>query len=84
MTAQLRTESTLRRHPAASLMATADLALCEAETTRLQVRSSPSRRAAAATAWDAIGMRHRQAYALYRQAEALLGSGGSRRQAEVP
>jgi DNA-binding CsgD family transcriptional regulator len=77
-------DSTLRRRPAAASMATADLALCEAEATRLQGRSSPSRWAAVATAWDALGVRYQQAYALYREAEALLGSTSGRKQAEAP
>jgi DNA-binding CsgD family transcriptional regulator len=77
-------ESTMHRHPGAVSMAAADLALCEAEATRMQGRSSPSRWAAAATGWQALGVRYRLAYALYREAEALLGSSGSRKRAEAP
>ncbi len=52
----------------------ADLALCEAELGRLERRPDPAWPAVAA-AWGALGLPYRQAYALYRGAEALLAAG---------
>jgi hypothetical protein len=45
---------------------------CEAEFTRLQLRSDPEQWAALAAAWDAFSGPYQAAYARWRQAEALL------------
>jgi DNA-binding CsgD family transcriptional regulator/tetratricopeptide (TPR) repeat protein len=47
---------------------------CEAEFTRLQLRSDPEQWAAHAATWDAIGGPYEAAYARWRQAEALLAT----------
>jgi DNA-binding CsgD family transcriptional regulator/tetratricopeptide (TPR) repeat protein len=47
---------------------------CEAEFTRLQLRSDPEQWAALAATWDAISGPYEAAYARWRQAEALLAT----------
>jgi DNA-binding CsgD family transcriptional regulator len=54
--------------------ARADAAGCEAEFTRLQLRSDPSQWAALAATWDALSEPYKAAYARWRQAEALLAA----------
>jgi DNA-binding CsgD family transcriptional regulator/tetratricopeptide (TPR) repeat protein len=53
-------------------LARAHAAGCEAEFTRLQLRSDPKQWAGAAATWDAISAPYEAAYARWRQAEALL------------
>jgi predicted ATPase/DNA-binding CsgD family transcriptional regulator len=52
--------------------ARAHAAGCEAEFTRLQLRSDPEQWAALAATWDAFSGPYQAAYARWRQAEALL------------
>jgi predicted ATPase/DNA-binding NarL/FixJ family response regulator len=52
----------------------ANAAGCEAEFTRLQLRSDPKQWAAAAACWDAMSAPYEAAYARWRQAEALLAA----------
>jgi DNA-binding CsgD family transcriptional regulator/tetratricopeptide (TPR) repeat protein len=47
---------------------------CEAEFTRLQLRSDPKKWTALAATWDAISGPYEGAYARWRQAEALLAT----------
>jgi DNA-binding CsgD family transcriptional regulator len=54
--------------------ARAHAAACEAEFTRLELRSDPQRWAALAANWDALCRPYEAAYARWRQAEALLTS----------
>jgi DNA-binding CsgD family transcriptional regulator/tetratricopeptide (TPR) repeat protein len=54
------------------------LALCEAEARRTDGPGDGSEWALAADRWEALRRPHPAAYARYRQAEALLGSHGSR------
>jgi DNA-binding NarL/FixJ family response regulator/tetratricopeptide (TPR) repeat protein len=56
------------------LEATAQAAACEAEFTRLELRSDPQQWAAVAANWDALSRAYEVAYARWRQAEALLAS----------
>jgi DNA-binding CsgD family transcriptional regulator/tetratricopeptide (TPR) repeat protein len=60
-----------------------DVALGEAESTRLAGRSSATAWAAAATAADVLQHPHDAAYARFRQAEALLLGRGSRAAAQA-
>jgi DNA-binding CsgD family transcriptional regulator/tetratricopeptide (TPR) repeat protein len=55
-------------------LARAHTAGCEAEFTRVQLRSDPQRWATLAAAWDAISGPYEAAYARWRQAEALLAA----------
>jgi DNA-binding CsgD family transcriptional regulator/tetratricopeptide (TPR) repeat protein len=57
-------------HPTAR----AHAAGCEAEFTRLQLRSDPKQWAELAATWDAISEPYEAAYARWRQAEALLAT----------
>lgn len=68
--------------PPVAAWVAADLALCEAELGRLE-RRPDARWSAVVGAWGALGLPYRKAYALYRQAEALL-TAGRRAQAEEP
>jgi DNA-binding CsgD family transcriptional regulator/tetratricopeptide (TPR) repeat protein len=52
--------------------ARAHAAACEAEFTRLELRSDPQQWAALAANWDALRRPYEAAYARWRQAEALL------------
>jgi DNA-binding NarL/FixJ family response regulator/tetratricopeptide (TPR) repeat protein len=52
--------------------ATAYAAACEAEFTRLELRSDPQQWAAVVATWDALSRAYEVAYARWRQAEALL------------
>jgi tetratricopeptide (TPR) repeat protein len=63
--------------------ATAMLAVCEAEGTRLEGRSDARRWAAAARAWDQLGEPYRAADARWRQAQALLLRGLAAKAAAV-
>jgi DNA-binding CsgD family transcriptional regulator/tetratricopeptide (TPR) repeat protein len=54
--------------------ARAHAAACEAEFTRLELRSDPQQWAALAANWDALCRPYEAAYARWRQAEALLTS----------
>jgi DNA-binding CsgD family transcriptional regulator len=49
-------------------------AACEAEFTRLELRSDPEQWAALADSWDVISRPYEVAYARWRQAEALLAT----------
>jgi len=55
----------------------------QAERSRLEGRSDPGRWRAAAAAWERLEHPYDAAYARFREAEALLGAGGSRQQAET-
>ncbi len=57
---------------------------CEAEAARLDGRSDPGPWAAAAAAFGAIPMSYPRAYALFRQAEAILAKAGARSAAAGP
>jgi len=61
----------------------AHLQLARAEQTRLEGRSDPEGWRAAAAAWERLEYPFDAAYARFREAEALLAGGGSRRQAET-
>jgi DNA-binding CsgD family transcriptional regulator/tetratricopeptide (TPR) repeat protein len=54
--------------------ANAQAAACEAEFTRLELRSDPQQWAAVVANWDALSRPYEAAYARWRQAEALLAS----------
>jgi DNA-binding CsgD family transcriptional regulator/tetratricopeptide (TPR) repeat protein len=54
--------------------ANAQATTCEAEFTRLQLRSDPQRWADVAGNWEALSRPYEAAYARWRQAEALLAS----------
>jgi DNA-binding CsgD family transcriptional regulator/tetratricopeptide (TPR) repeat protein len=54
--------------------ATAYAAACEAEFTRLELRSDPQQWAAAVANWEALSRAHEVAYARWRQAETLLAA----------
>ena len=54
--------------------ANAQAAACEAEFTRLKLRSDPQQWAAVAGSWEALSRPYEAAYARWRQAEALLAS----------
>jgi predicted ATPase/DNA-binding CsgD family transcriptional regulator len=54
--------------------ATAQAAACEAEFTRLELRSDPQQWAAVVATWDALSRAHEAAYARWRQAEALFAA----------
>jgi DNA-binding CsgD family transcriptional regulator/tetratricopeptide (TPR) repeat protein len=54
--------------------ANAQAAACEAEFTRLELRSDPQQWADAVANWDALSRPYEAAYARWRQAEALLAS----------
>jgi DNA-binding CsgD family transcriptional regulator len=56
-----------------------NLLLARAEQSRLEGRSDPQRWRAAAVAWERIGWPFEAAYARFREAEALLAHGSSRR-----
>ncbi len=58
--------------------------ICEAECSRLDGASDPRAWAAAADAFGAIPMAYAQAYALWRQAEAVLASAATRSAAADP
>ncbi len=58
------------------------LQLCEAESSRLAGSSDPQRWSAAAEAWDALQVPYPAAYARWREAEARLGRGGSKLEAQ--
>jgi DNA-binding CsgD family transcriptional regulator/tetratricopeptide (TPR) repeat protein len=58
------------------------LLLARAEQSRLEGRSDPERWQTAATAWEQLEHPFEAAYARFRQAEALLATGGSRQKAE--
>jgi DNA-binding CsgD family transcriptional regulator len=81
-------ESTLTRcvedpfnQPAVPVSARANALTWSAELTRLRGASDPGAWGQAAAAWDDLGTPHRVAYALLRQAEALLVTPRRRRQA---
>jgi DNA-binding CsgD family transcriptional regulator/tetratricopeptide (TPR) repeat protein len=74
---ELSTE-TDRERPAIAFRTAAQLALCEAEITRLEGRSSPPAWSSAAAAFAALRRPHQRAYALYREGEALLAATRSR------
>ena len=59
------------------------LLLAQAEQSRLQGHSDPVRWQAAVDAWERLERPFEAAYARYRQAEALLGIGAPRQQAEA-
>jgi hypothetical protein len=59
------------------------LLLAQAEQSRVQGHSDPVRWQAAVDAWERLERPFEAAYARYRLAEALLGSGASRQQAEA-
>jgi DNA-binding CsgD family transcriptional regulator len=67
--------------PAVPGSAAADALSWSAELTRVHVPSDPKAWSQAAAAWDAIGAPHRVAYALLREAEALLLTPRPRREA---
>jgi DNA-binding NarL/FixJ family response regulator/tetratricopeptide (TPR) repeat protein len=54
--------------------ANAQAATCEAEFTRLELRSDPQQWASVVAIWDALSRAHEMAYARWRQAEALLAT----------
>jgi len=58
--------------------ATAQAATCEAEFSRLELRSDPQRWAAVVGNWDALSRAYEVAYACWRQAEALLAAKASK------
>jgi DNA-binding CsgD family transcriptional regulator/tetratricopeptide (TPR) repeat protein len=58
-------------------------ATAHAESTRQQGRPDPAAWAAAVAAWERLGQPYRVAYAGFRHAEALLGTGGDRNSAAV-
>jgi DNA-binding CsgD family transcriptional regulator/tetratricopeptide (TPR) repeat protein len=62
----------------------AQAALGQAELARLDGHSEPDLWAAAATAWERIGVPYPAAYARWRQAEALLLGGRGRERVERP
>jgi DNA-binding CsgD family transcriptional regulator/tetratricopeptide (TPR) repeat protein len=62
--------------------ARAHAAACEAEFTRLELRSDPQQWAALAANWDALCRPYEAAYARYRQAEALLAARAPRAQVQ--
>jgi DNA-binding CsgD family transcriptional regulator/tetratricopeptide (TPR) repeat protein len=72
-----------RYHSAGIPVASAGLALCEAEFTRLEQRSDPHGWAAVAHAWEELAEPYASAYALWRQAEALLARKRSKETAVV-
>jgi DNA-binding CsgD family transcriptional regulator len=59
-------------------------AACAAELSRIGRRGDPKSWAEAERLWDALGDRYQAAYARWRRAEAILASGGDRREAEAP
>jgi DNA-binding CsgD family transcriptional regulator/tetratricopeptide (TPR) repeat protein len=59
------------------------LLLAQAEQSRAQGHSDPARWKAAVDAWERLERPFEAAYARYRQAEALLGDGAPRQQAEA-
>ena len=61
----------------------AHLAVCEAEWTRVVGESGPDSWRLAVDAWDKSGQPYPAAYARWRLAEALLGAGADREQAEL-
>jgi DNA-binding CsgD family transcriptional regulator/tetratricopeptide (TPR) repeat protein len=63
--------------------ARANAATCEAEFTRLELRSDAGQWAAAAASWDALSRPYEAAYARWRQAEALLAARASKAAAGV-
>jgi DNA-binding CsgD family transcriptional regulator/tetratricopeptide (TPR) repeat protein len=63
--------------------ARANAAACEAEFTRLELRSDAEQWAAVATSWDALSRPYEAAYARWRQAEALLAGRASKAAAGV-
>jgi DNA-binding NarL/FixJ family response regulator len=71
----------LARIPHRSPFADALLVQARAELGRGRGASSPTEWAAVATGWAALGVPHHQAYARWRQAEALLAARRSRPQA---
>jgi predicted ATPase/DNA-binding CsgD family transcriptional regulator len=54
--------------------ANAQAAACEAEFSRLELRSDPQQWAAVVATWDALSRPYEAAYARWRQAEALLAA----------
>ena len=65
-------EDVSTRLPYFAPLVAAQLANCEAEFSRLEGTPDPDRWAAAAAAWDALGMPFSRAYALMREGEATL------------
>ncbi len=76
--ARTQIESVLAGHPAFVPRLRAALALCEAEWSRVEGVSDQGLWAAAAAACTEASQRQLQPYALYRQAEAMLGTSGDR------
>src|SRR6185437_7657870 len=60
------------------------LSLAEAEYTRAHGESQPEAWTAAAASWERLERPPLAAYCLWRQAEALVGSGASRMEASTP
>jgi DNA-binding CsgD family transcriptional regulator/tetratricopeptide (TPR) repeat protein len=67
------------RLPALAPQAEAWMALCEAESNRLEGTPAPDAWLAAAEAWEAIGRPYPSAYARLREAEAFLAVRGDRK-----
>jgi DNA-binding CsgD family transcriptional regulator len=63
-------------------MVTGHLLSAQAEESRLQGRSDPERWRATAAAWERLGRPFEAAYAIFRQAEALLAERAPRSQVE--
>jgi DNA-binding CsgD family transcriptional regulator len=72
-------EVPMARHPGVRC----NLLLAQAERSRLEGASDPERWRQAADAWERLQRPFEAAYALFRQAEALLASGAAREQAEA-
>lgn len=69
--------------PAFAPLAGASLSLGSAEFSRLEGRSEPTTWAQAADAWQGLEMRYAEAYARFRQAEAVLQRNQSRHKAHA-
>ena len=73
-----------RHRPVLMIWVTPYMALAEAENSRLEGASDSARWAAAAAAFEGLRMPYERAYALHREGEAHLTTGGSRIEASEP
>ena len=73
---------TSHNEPAFAPLAQAYLTLGSAEVSRVEGRSDPTIWSEAAAGWQALAMPHAEAYARFRQAEAVLHRNDSRRAAQ--
>lgn len=76
-------DETSLSQPAFAQLAEGYLNLASAEVSRLEGRSDPTTWSEAAAAWQALAMPYAEAYARFREAEAVLQRNGSRRKAQV-